>query len=664
MLTRAAQSLRHLLTTERAVLLAILLFSFYFRVIQLDTSFFGPEQAWIAHDGYEIATLQAFPTFMNKSSAGYHNFPLTHYLAAIPFIFMDDIYALSFFFIMWNLVTIWLCWQFTRRYWGWQTAALATMIFICMPYAVLFSYRIWNNTLMPPFVMLWALGCALAFQEKRPRWLMLAWGAAWLSIQLHISGILLLVTLFPMMWVVRLPRAWRYAFLGSALAMLFALPWFYAQVSGVAQLGLDFSTTAGRAGLKFNFSRITQFLGAGDLAWNFISAGREDLARQLAYMRYLAPIWLLLFGAALLVCVWQVWRKRTKQRALFFFLSLWCVLPLGFTVVSNDTYTIVYYLPMLPAPCIVLALALKKAIGWRRRLKTPLVMGVLGLCALNLNAVWSIHHFISDDIKRGEPTTHAFSLDSWYYSAPLVWQLGIVEEILALLDAGDASELIMIQYTLPDESDRHLRRPFSYHLRGYEVRVVNIYRPNLVYPERAALFLRDKTDVARNGGYVGLLKFQVSVGPYRLYLLSGNAGPAPQFLLPERPTYENGLRLLGYDALRCDGNWQLHWTPGPPNNDGEPVHFFIHLLDPEGVGLAHSDLRAYDIGDWRAGDHIITTFDFGQELRSLPAETIRVGLYRYSDETKSFQEGIYALDEQGRPWEYAVDIPFAGECAA
>ena len=233
-----------------------------------------------------------------------------------------------------------------------------------------------------------------------------------------------------------------------------------------------------------------------------------------------------------------------------------------------------------------------------------------------------------------------------------------------MLEAGEALETILIQYLLSDESHRHLRWPFPYHLRGYDVRVVGFSRPHLMYPERAALYLRNESNLSHNGGYAEEFEFRREVGPYHLYRLPGNVAPAPQILLPERPAYENGQRLLGYDALRCDGNWQLHWTPGPPDKEGEPVHYFVHLLDASGVGLAHSDLRAYDIGDWRAGDHIITTFDFGQELQGLPIKTIRVGLYSYSDEMKSFQEGIYALDEQGRPWEYAVDIPFAGECAA
>ena len=119
--------------------------------------------------------------------------------------------------------------------------------------------------------------------------------------------------------------------------------------------------------------------------------------------------------------------------------------------------------------------------------------------------------------------------------------------------------------------------------------------------------------------------------------------------------------------------------PAHQARKGEHVHFFVHLLDAASEGLAQRDLRAYDAGAWcpldhtdkdadevwdlRADDHIVTSVYFGQSLDNLPIGTIRVGLYTYSDETLSFQEGIYALDELGRPWEYAVDIPYEGTCS-
>ena len=477
------------------------------------------------------------------------------------------------------MVAVGLCWWFTRRYWGWRAAALATVVYASMPWAIIFSFRIWPNTLLPPFVMIWAVGCGLAFGEKRPRWVMLAWGAAWLALQLHVSGILLLVTLFAMMWLFRLPRAWRYALVGSALALLPTWPWLYAQATGAAQLGLDFTSTVGNVGLRINFQKTIQFLAARDLAANFISEGRDQLVAQLAYMHYLAPIWLLLYLGSLLFLVWRVRRAVAKQRPLYLFLPIRYVFSFGFTIVTDASYTLVYYLPMLPVPCIALAVMWQQLTERRPKLRWVVASVLLVLCALNLNAVWSIEQYIRSKIRKMDVMGHALSLDSLVYPPPLVWQMEIAGAIHLLLDAGEASELIMIQHILQDESHRHLRRPFSYHLRGYEVRVVNIYGPHLVYPERAALYLRNETDVSHNGGYAEEFEFRREVGPYHLYRLPGNVAPAPQILLPERPAYENGQRLLGYDALRCDGNWQPALDTWPARQGGRTSAFFRPFVE-------------------------------------------------------------------------------------
>ena len=454
MLAKVAQGFRNLLTHEWLLLLGILLFSFYIRVIQIDTAFFGPEQAWIAHASWKLANLQEFPTHMFDTSAGFSQFPLTVYFAFLPYLFTDGVYALLIYYIQLNLVAVGLCWCFTRRYWGVGAAALATIVYASMPWAIIFSFRIWVNTLLPPFVMIWVFACGLAFAERRPRWVMVAWGAAWLAFQLHIIAIILLVIVFFLTWLTRMARAWRYAFVGSALALLPVLPWLYAQTTGAGEFGLDFATSAGRSGPRINFQGIMQILSARGLATNFIKMSAEDLARQLAYMSVVAPVWIILYGSAVVFCVrasLRARRERAKQRLLYWLLTLWCILPLAFTVVSDASYTVVYYLPMLPAPCIALALALRAIPERRVWLKAPLVLGVIGLCALNLNTIRLLDNSLAMSVEQGEPTSHVLATDFFTYPPPLEWQLELAKQIGELLASGDAAELILLTETYPDE---------------------------------------------------------------------------------------------------------------------------------------------------------------------------------------------------------------------
>lgn len=661
MLIRPLNESRSLPVRDWLIPAGILLVAFFFRVIQLDTAFFGPEQAWIARASLQMAHLQHFPTHMYPSSANYSQLPLTIYLTFIPHLFLDSVFFLLNHYLLLNLLAVTLCWWFARRFWGLYVATVATFVYACMPWAIFLSLRVWPNTLLPPFVMLWAVGCGLAFAEKRPRWLMLAWAAAWLALQLHISGILLLAVLFIMTMVYRTPQSWRHALAGSLLALLPALPWIYAQITGTAEFGLNLSTSAGRSGFQISFDRVIQFLTARDLAANLLSGGQETLSSRLSYLQFVAPVWLLLYFASLMYLPWRYWQASERQRPLYLLLVLWSVMSLGFTFFTRAHYTLAYYLPVLPAPCIALAVLLKHLARTVRRSGVALSFALLFLCILNLNAVWAIDQQFNEDIRREDPASHAFSTGD--YTPPLAWQLDMARQIRQMLDAGDASELILVFHVDKGESAEYLRWPFEHHLRGHDVRVLDSKQAHLLYPQGSPLFLWNERESDLQKDLKDDWQLLQKVGPFHLYRASGDSRPEPGTQFRERPAYENGLQLVGFDALTCEGNWTLHWAPGPADRDSAPVHFYVHLLDDASEKLVQDDLRVYDPADWREGDRIVTSFDFGRELGSLPIETLRVGLYYFSDETNSFLRAINALDKQGRPWQYAIDIPFEAPCA-
>ena len=108
-------TVKRALRQEWLLLVGILLFSFFFRAMQLDTAYFGPEQAWIALDSWKLANLREFPTHMFNTSAGFSQLPVTLYLAFIPYLFSDSAYVLVIYFILLNVIAIGLCWWFTRR---------------------------------------------------------------------------------------------------------------------------------------------------------------------------------------------------------------------------------------------------------------------------------------------------------------------------------------------------------------------------------------------------------------------------------------------------------------------------------------------------------------------------------------------------------------------
>ena len=95
-------------------------------------------------------------------------------------------------------------------------------------------------------------------------------------------------------------------------------------------------------------------------------------------MRYLAPVWLLLYGGSLLFLVWRVRCVEAKRRALYLHLALWCLLPLAFTREASSSYTILYYMLLLPAPCIALTLLWKRISEHNSQWRLPVRDGSVG----------------------------------------------------------------------------------------------------------------------------------------------------------------------------------------------------------------------------------------------------------------------------------------------
>lgn len=643
-------SLRGGLTWPRLVFVGIFLLAALLRLSHVDIAHFQLDQARIAGYARELAREGVFRTHFFALTGGYDNFPLSIFLYAPPYLLFTQVQALLLWNIALNLAALALCWHFARRYWSWPAAAIATLLLATAPWDAFFASRIWSNTQMPVFVMLWAWGTALAFHEGRRRWWALSWAAAAWLFQLHSSGAIFLISggLLGVMSIRARTFSWRATALGLAAGILPALPWLVALASGATALDAQRIPFlgAGKRDLIYNWGPLADFLAAGQLGRWLRGDGLDALLVHVAPLERLAPAAMAVFALA---AAWTLRQAlRAPHTAPWRVLAPWLLLPLAFPAVSYNASALIYYLPLLPAPFLALAA------GWsalHRRWRGPATALVLAYCALNANAVWQSAQFVRAGVARDDAQIWAVG-----GGAPLSAQVEIAAMAREAIEEGVAAELFVALRPVHGVEYEQMAHAMPFLARGAPTRILNAREPHLVYPAEASLWLIDAQQTDLPPGHEAAVEWG-RVTRYRLYLLPGSAPPQPQMTLPGRAEFANGLRLVGHDAMDCDvGRLRLHWRPGAAG--ATQFHFFNHLLDAQGNLLAQRDIPLWDAAQWQSGDVVVSTVDFGQSLNDLPAGTWRIGLYEYPSLAP-----VNALDEEGRPWRYALDVPLAGLCA-
>ncbi|MCY4464031.1 MAG: glycosyltransferase family 39 protein [Chloroflexi bacterium] len=650
-----AGRLRTLWGIPSAFFVGIFIIAAVLRLIHVDIAHFWYDQARAAQYAWDIAREGFFHSHQYRLSGGYLNFPLSAYLLAPAYLLSTHIYALILWNIALNLAALILCWFFARRYWGWQAAVVATLLLATAPWDVFYAHRLWSNTLMPFFVMLWAISSAFAFHERRTRWWAPSWVAALWLLQLHPSGIIFPASsaLLSGAAILRDRRyAWPWAALGLVLGILPAIPWLAAHIGGSASLTEELLPFVSdyKSGFFYNWKILVDFLVGLDLADRFQGPGLEQLRAQTSALNSLAPVAMLAVASATAFVLWKA--IRSPNRRLYRVLVLWLLLPLIFpAVVWQNEQKMVYLLPVLPAPFFAIAAACcAMPLRWRR-----LAFGLVAVyCALNVQTIWHSVDFVRNGLAMNDP--RIWTVES---SPPLSSPLRIAEAARSAIQRGDADEVIVLLRPVYELQHEFLVRAMPLFVHDLSVRYLNLHDSNYVFPARDSLLLVDMRNTDLPSVYSAADELARST-QYRLFRLQADAGQAPQISLPHRPAYENGLRLLGYDPPKCEGLLRMYWTPGPPSADGSVLIMFGYVLDENANLLAQHDHPIIPPRYWRNGDQVRTDINLGQPIGDLPARTIGVGLYSWR--TYPLPDPIWALDESGSPSLRSVEIPIDRGC--
>ena len=648
---RAALKLK---SARTLAFIALMLLAAALRFSHLDIAHFQLDQARTAQLAWDIARAGEPQAYYFPFTGGYHGLPLALYLWAPAYLLSTHVHALLAWNIVFSLIALALTWLFAQRYWSWRAAAVVTLLFATSPWHVWYAHRLWSLMQMSPFVMLWLFGTAFALHERRPRFWCLSWGMAVALVQLHASGVIFLAA-NGLLWLMasRENRSWRWAALGILLALIPVLPWLLAHFYGEISIQLERLPLIGegKQSLQFSLSPLIDFLAATEWRRWFRGGDWSRLEGALRPLELVAlPLLLAMVGSAVYICQYA---RRGQDARLQRILALWLALPVVvFPFVTYESNMLVYYYPLLPAPFIAIALAWE---GLPPRWKRPATIAILILCGVQANAALGSAAVIRNAVAEDDDSVWAVG-----GGAPLATQLEIADLARLSVESSQAQHIYLLTQPVYTPEYEYLAHSMPL-LTGLPVHVIDLSKPHSVYPADASLLVLDSHNTALPAAYAAADETARS-GPFRLYRLPGNAAPQPDIPLPENSRYANGIQLLGHGALHCRDAWRLHWRAGDPSGEADRAHFFVHLLDAEGQALAQRDSSTLSWRDWLPGDTIITDFDFGKDLSGQRIDAIRVGLYRYSLARQAWQEAIYALDEAGNPWLYAVDIPYGKAC--
>ncbi len=198
----------------------IVLVAAFLRLYRIDTTEFDGDQATIfgmAHYALQHGLLVATS---NYASIHILNPPGIVYLLMLPAAISADPLAGSIMTALCMVLAVLLTYIFVRRYYGRLAGTIAALLFATSARAVFYSRFMWQQNLLPLFVILFMFALFRGVVERRRWWLAPALFLLGLLLQLHATGGLLVAPLLVAFVLAPETVRWRDLALGVLLLLI------------------------------------------------------------------------------------------------------------------------------------------------------------------------------------------------------------------------------------------------------------------------------------------------------------------------------------------------------------------------------------------------------------------------------------------------------------
>jgi 4-amino-4-deoxy-L-arabinose transferase-like glycosyltransferase len=654
---KAAASIKLSHLVAIGLLFPILIGATYLRLTNLEYSWIGPDQSILFSIALRFVNGGSLPLAANKSSAGIMNPPLIEYLLALPLWLKPTVLTAVRFHALLGVAAVLLLYLYISVLFGRRAGLIAALLLAANPWSVFYSRFIWNPNAIPLFATL-MLGSLLAYVacKRHPLHLVLVLLGLAAVTQLHLSSLVLMPTLGLIALLFWRRRRDLYEkptlaalLLGVGLFILLYLPYFlYEWSTGVTNIQASIQALTGgqRDEAQQVWLNAASFLLALELVTgNHIFGSAYDSAAAEVWRQAVWP-WFILVGfahiwflSALLYALiaplrWLL-KKKTRARPLpprlaaLLLLAIWIIIPILLYVRHTVYLQNYYFLFLLPASFILMALTAEELLRaverrtagrpYRSAVKATLLLSIL------LLGVWQFHLYQVRLALAGTTTIEAAR-----QAQDIDRAIGASRAALSrypgcgLIIAGEAGHL--------ESSSLGLLEDFIY---SVPVRYAEAGRGFLI-PAQCSVYLVVRGDSLLTGwleteGVMLADIVQTRDETWHFYYVAGSVEAGE----PALATWDNGLELVAFtvsDVLGLGEQLKLdyHWRVQRPPAGYARYHFFNHLVDGEGRLISQEDAPAVQSLYWQAGDHLVT-----QYYLQLPAEaaegefTIYTGLYTW-----------------------------------
>ncbi len=179
------------------------------RLLNLNYMEFKGDEAGNLFIAIDLVSGRTFPLVGIMSSIGTYTPAFFAYLMAIPVIFTRNPLLAAGFVALLNCAAVGLTYVFCRRYFGQIAAIIAAGFFAVNPWAVFYSRKIWQQDVLPVFVVGFFFSLLAVVCEGRKKHLLTCFACLAAATQLHLSSVYYLLVLVVVMAAFRPKVGWR-----------------------------------------------------------------------------------------------------------------------------------------------------------------------------------------------------------------------------------------------------------------------------------------------------------------------------------------------------------------------------------------------------------------------------------------------------------------------